>query len=125
MKNNFNIKEKASWLRNQLMLAKIYVSRSMSYISLINTAILVYLGITNFNKVHGFTISGWYSFPIVITLAILVLSLGWLEVKMKFFSVEQRITADINPRIVQILNKLDSIEEKVIKLEEKGNGKKD
>ena len=118
-RSRIKMKQELGRFRNWLMRQKVYASRSMSYISLLNTAILVYLAIITFNKSHDITVSGWYAIPIIIILTIGTLLVGWLEVKMGFFGAEQKVTADTNPRIVEIIDKLDNIQKDVDELKKK------
>ena len=112
-------KERFGIIREKLMNIKVYAIRSMSYLAIVNMTMILYLAFVNFREEKGLVISGWLVIPISIIMVILFLGLGWLEVKLKFFSDEQKITALKNPVIVDILTKLNSIEKKLIDFEEK------
>jgi len=100
-------------IREKLMNIKVCANRSMSYFSMVNMALILYVA------TKGTSISGWFAIPLSMMMVLLFLGLGWVEVKLKFFSDEQKITALKNPVIVEMLNKLNSIEDKLIKLENK------
>ena len=112
-------KAKFGAIREKAMNIKVCANRSMSYFSMVNMALILYVALVNFRETRGITISGWLVIPLSIMMVLLFLGLGWAEVKLKFFSDEQKITALKNPVIVEMLNKLNSIEDKLTKLENK------
>lgn len=98
---------------------KVYAIRSNSYLAIANMAMLLYVALVNFKESHDIHFTGWIVIPLAAFMVLLFLFLGWLEVKLGMFGEEQKITANTNPVILDILAKLDKIEDKLTENEKR------
>jgi len=105
--------------RDWLIMLKIYFGRSQSYLSIANTSmILIVLLTTLKDKGYvNFDITAYF-IPLVALGMVLLILLGYFE--LKFFrglNKEQEYYAQMNPFMVEIKDKIDSIETKLVNLE--------
>ena len=106
-------------VRDRLVYLKLYMSRALSYITLINTGMVLFLFLSNLEK-YGIDIriQEWIIPLFLIGIFLLVL-FGFLEDRLGFYSQEQRTTQSRNPYMTDIIERLDRIEEKIAELEKK------
>ena len=99
-------------LRNFLIKLKVYMGRTGSYIGLINTAMILFLFLSNLEK-YGIDvdIKDWM-IPIFIFGVIGMLTFGFLEYKF-FYGQEQKTTQSRSPYFKEIMERLDRIEKKI------------
>lgn len=109
-------------LRSKLVHAKVYLARALGYASLVNMALILFLAMSNLEK-YGIDIrlETWL-IPLFIGLFLILVILGYLEDKLGFFSEEQKVHAIRNPQLTLILERLEHIEKKLEKIEDK-NGR--
>ena len=95
---------------------KIRVQRSMSYISIINSGMILFLMLSRL-KEFGIDISltQWF-FPLFITSIFAAIAIGHLDIKLGFFSEEAGAVSKRNPVLTDIQNRLGSIENKLNRL---------
>ncbi len=98
-------------IRTKSMLAKQYVARTVTYVSLINSGMILFLfliqlkglGIVNFDIES-------YFIPIFIGGLICLFILGWLEIKLfKGIQEELRISFQFTPQLVEMQSKLNDL----------------
>lgn len=95
------------------------MGRTNSYIGLINTAMILFLFMSNLEKYSiDIDIQSWIV-PLFITGLFGMFLFGFLEDKLGFYKQEQKATQSRSPYFKQILEKLDRLEEKVSNLEKK------
>ena len=106
-------------LRNLFIQLKVYMGRTNSYIGLINTAMILFLFMSNLEKYSiDINIQSWIV-PLFIIGLFGMFLFGFLEDKLGFYKQEQKTTQSRSPYFSQILKKLDKLEEKVNRLEKK------
>jgi len=108
-------------LRDLVMLWKIYLTRSLAYVSILNSVMILFLTLSDLKK-YGIEIAiGKWIIPIIITGTILLIVLGWVEDKLGAFSKENELRLDRWPQFNTILKKLDRMEKQLEEL--KNNNK--
>lgn len=101
-------------LRDFLIQIKVYMGRTSSYISMVNTAMILFLFLSNLEKYNiDIDIRNWI-IPIFIVGVSGMLLFGYLEYKF-FYGQEQKTTQSKSPYFKEMLNRLDRIEKKVEK----------
>ena len=95
---------------------KIRVQRSMSYISIINSGMILFLMLSRL-KEFGINISltQWF-FPLFIASIFAAIAVGHMDIKLGFFREESGAVAKRNPVLTDIQNRLESIENKLNRL---------
>ncbi|MBN1502872.1 hypothetical protein JW930_04970 [Candidatus Woesearchaeota archaeon] len=100
-------------VRNFLINIKVYISRTSSYLSLLNTAMVLFLFLSNLEKYNiDIRIEDWI-IPIFIVVIILIIFFGFLEDKLGFYSQEQKTVQSRSPYFKDINERLKRIEEKI------------
>ena len=101
-------------LRRLLIHWKVYMTRTSSWLSVVNSGMIFFLVFDIQSKK--------LLIPIFIGTVVLLITLGYIDTNiLKLFREESRITANNTPQLVEILQKLDKLE-KLIK--EKSHAKK-
>ncbi len=96
-------------LRNILIQIKVYMARTSSYISLVNTAMILFLFLSNLERYNiDIDIKNWMV-PIFVFGVGGMLLFGYLEYKF-VYSQEQKTTQRKNPYMNDIIKRLDRIE---------------
>lgn len=104
-------------LRNLFIRIKVYLARSASYISMVNTAMILFLFLSNLEK-YGIDLwIGHLIFPLILLGIILMIGFGYIEDKLGFYTQEQKTTQSRSPYLNEILHRLDTIEKKLKKIE--------
>lgn len=98
------------WLRNRLMYLKFCMSRTIGYVSIINSGMLLYLVLSE--RVD------WgleeFFIPIFALGFFSIALLGWIEIKyFKGYDEETRIAFIRNPLMMDVRNKVYEINDKV------------
>jgi hypothetical protein len=92
---------------------KIFYQRSLGYISLVNSAMILFILLSDLKKYGVFIdIKTWF-FPILIGGIFLLILFGYLEDKLGFFRTEQEEATKRTPQMNAILEKLNHIENDV------------
>ena len=100
-------------LRSKLIHVKVYKARALSYASLVNMALILFLALSNLEK-YGMDIKlETWLIPIIIFVFLLLILIGFMEDKFGFFEEEQRVHAVRNPQIKEIIKRLERIEAKM------------
>jgi hypothetical protein len=98
-------------IRDWFIEAKIYLTRSISYVTIINAGMILFLTLSDL-KTKG--IISWdvskYFIPIFIISFIGALIVGYMDVNIiKGFSQENKRSLENNPAWTDLVNKVDSI----------------
>ncbi|MBR9699059.1 hypothetical protein GOV09_01220 [Candidatus Woesearchaeota archaeon] len=102
-----------SKIRSKLTHAKVFMHRALTYASIINMALILFLALSNLEK-YGMDIRlETWGIPIFILLIVMLVLLGFLEDRLGFFEEEQKVTAKRNPHLNEIIKRLDRIEKKL------------
>ncbi len=101
--------------RKSLINMKLWMQRTMSWIALINSAMILFLVLSRFQD-YGISIyiTRWI-IPIYIIVVLLMMLFGYIEDKVGFYRVESMENAKRNPYFKEILERLDRIEKKIKK----------
>lgn len=99
--------------RGFLVYSKIWVQRTMSWIAIVNSGMILFLVLAKLQdygiKIH---ITAWF-IPIYIAIIILMMFFGYLEDKAGFHREELRVQSEKNPYFKEIIERLDNIEKKI------------
>ena len=101
--------------RNLLIRFKVYMARTSSYLSLINTGMILFIFLSNLERYNiDVDIKDWL-LPIFIIGLVGMLAFGYLEDKLGFYREEQKTTQSRNPYFKEIIERLDKIKEQLNK----------
>ncbi|MCK5283768.1 MAG: hypothetical protein KAK00_10285 [Nanoarchaeota archaeon] len=100
-------------LRSKLIHVKVYVNRALTYASLVNMGLILFLAMSNLEKYGIDIMLGKWLIPIILLIFLLLILVGYLEDKLGFFQEEQKVHAVRNPPITEILERLKKIESKL------------
>ena len=97
-------------VRSSIIHAKIFSQRGISYISMINSGMILFILLSNLEK-YGIdiNITQWF-FPIIIIGIIGLIIIGYVEDKLGFFRTEVEASQKRNPQMNEILERLERIE---------------
>lgn len=100
-------------LRKRLIRMKVYMNRAGSYISLINTGMILFLLLSNLER-YGIDIDihSWL-IPIFIAGASMMIFFGYMEDKLGFYREEQKTTQSRSPYFGDMVKRLDRIEKQL------------
>ena len=103
------------WLRSFLVYSKIWAQRTMSWISIANSGMILFLVLSKLQE-YGINIyiTKWF-LPIFILTIFLLILLGYIEDKAGFHKEEIKTIAKKNPIYDEIFKRLDRIEKKLDK----------
>ena len=103
------------WLRKFLVYSKIWAQRTMSWISIANSGMILFLVLSKLQD-YGINlyITKWF-FPIFALTIFLLILLGYVEDKAGFHNEEMKTMGDKNPTFNEILKRLDRIEKRIRK----------
>ena len=102
-------------VRNFLIQLKVYMGRTSSYISLINTGMILFLFLSNLERYNvDVDIKDWL-LPIFLFGLMGMFLFGYLEDKLGFYRQEQKTTQSRSPYLLEIVERLDKIEKKLDK----------
>jgi len=104
------------WFRRFLVYSKIWAQRTMSWISIANSGMILFLVLSKLQD-YGINIyiTKWF-FPIFALTIFLLIFLGYIEDKAGFHKEEMKTVSEKNPTFNEILRRLDRIEKKVGKI---------
>lgn len=94
-------------MKNTLMLLKIYIQRSLSYLSIINAGMILFL-VNDKLIQYGITKNNTITIILFITGIIACLIIGYLDTKLGLYEAELQI----NPIMSEILTRIKKIEKK-------------
>ncbi len=100
-------------VRKVLVYSKVWAQRTMSWIALLNTAMILFLFLAKLQD-YGIKVSitRWF-IPALLLLLILMVFFGYLEDKAGFHREETHELAKRNPINHEILERLERIERKI------------
>ena len=106
-------------VRKVLTMSKVWVQRSMSYIAIANSAMILFLLLSRLED-YGIAldIAKWF-FPILIGGIILMIFFGYMDDKLGFHREEHRAVAQKNPYFVEIIDRLEKIEQDIKKIKKR------
>lgn len=90
-------------IKNSLVMVKIYISRTMSYVSIINAGMIFYIFIKGTNLNINMKI--WFV-PLILVGTFLLIFIGYIEDKLGFFKLEIELRQKRNPQITEILKEV-------------------
>lgn len=91
-------------IRREIVRWKVYAMRSQSYISFLNTGMILYLFLSGF--IEGLD----KQLPLLFCLSFVTfIALGYLEIKLGFYTTEHRENQSRNPYMKEILSELEDI----------------
>ncbi len=102
-------------LRKFLVYSKLWIQRTMSWIAIINSGMILFLVLSKLQD-YGMEIyiTAWF-IPIYLGIIFLMIFFGYLEDRAGFYREEVREAAKRNPYFKEILERLDKIEKKLKK----------
>jgi UDP-N-acetylmuramyl pentapeptide phosphotransferase/UDP-N-acetylglucosamine-1-phosphate transferase len=104
-------------LRKSFMRAKIYVQRSMGYVSIVNSGMIMFLFLSKLND-YGFNIElKKYAVIIFVITLLILITFGFLEDYLGFYKAEKEFGSSRDPYISSIkkINKnIEEIKEKIL-----------
>ena len=99
--------------RKKLALSKMFMSRTASYLAIINAGMILFLVLSRIED-YGIDIEiEKYFFPILILGLFILTIFGWLDDKLGFHELERKHVEKRNPYMRDILDRLDRIEKKL------------
>ena len=102
-------------MKRKLALSKMFMSRTASYLALINAGMILFLVLSRLED-YGVDVEIEKYFLPILILGFVVLGLfGWLEDKLGFHQLEREHVEKRNPYMNKILKKLDKIEREIKK----------
>ena len=104
---NFQYKPTFKFIRNHLMKLKFFVRRAVTYLTMANTGMILFLFLIGL-KEYNINI-GKMLIPVFILSAILLIIVGWLDYKFGLFREEQKYIFSNVPQ----LEKIDKIQEDI------------
>jgi len=116
-----NPKSFLSMVREKFINLKIYYSRSIGYVSLINSGMILFLTVTKLKEMGIINWSIGQSFFWVYIFGVVGLVLiGWIEVKyFKGMNIESKRNFELTPPMVEMKQRIDYLYEKQKKEEER------
>jgi hypothetical protein len=97
----------------------VYFSRTASYVGMVNTAMILFLLLSNLEKYNiDIDIQRWM-IPIMILWVGFMILFGVIEEKLGFYGQEKSTLESKSPSWTKLFNKLDKIEKRIDKLEKK------
>lgn len=99
--------------RKKLALSKMFMSRTASYLAIINAGMILFLVLSRLED-YGIDIKiEKYFFPILIFGLLILTFFGWLDDKLGFHELERKHVENRNPYMKEILERLERIEKKI------------
>jgi len=93
--------------------AKVNVNRSMSYIALLNSGMILFLMLSKLQD-YGFSvhITRWF-IPIFVISMIAMIFIGYVDYRLGFHKEEARVSSSRNPYFEEIVERLDRVEKEI------------
>ena len=106
-------------LRKFMIYSKIWVQRTMSWIAIANSGMILFLVLSRLQD-YGIQIyiTAWF-IPIYFGVILIMIFLGYLEDKAGMFREESRASASRNPYFKEIIDRLERIERDIKKIKRK------
>ena len=100
-------------MKRKLALSKMYMSRTASYLALVNAGMILFLVLTRLEDYGRDIEIEQYFLPILLGGFLILGLFGWLEDRLGFHQLEREHIEKRNPYMKKILEKLDNIENKL------------
>jgi len=111
------MKKKLIKIRELFIRVKVYFKRASSYISMVNTSMILFLFLSNLENYNiDIDIKEWI-IPIGFAGVLLMILFGYLEDKLGFYSQEQKTIHSRSPVLSKLDKRLEQIEKKIDKLQ--------
>ena len=109
------------FFRNKLMLFKQYISRTVTYLSIINSGMILFLVLSKLKEAGYVSANLDKYFFIIFAVGIMgLLIIGWIDIKyLKAMQEENTISFYLHPPMVEMKSKIDEMYED---FKEKKNG---
>ena len=102
--------------RKKLALSKMFMSRTVSYLGLVNAGMILFLVLSRLED-YGVDIEiEKYFFPILFMGFLILGFFGWLEDNLGFHELERQHVEERNPYMKEILTRLDKLDKKINKI---------
>ena len=107
------------FLRKIMIYSKLWIQRTMSWISIINSGMILFLVLSKLQD-YGVKIyiTAWF-IPIYLAVVFLMILFGYLEDRAGFYREEARESAERNPYFKEIVGRLDKIERDLSRLKKR------
>ena len=100
-------------MKRKLALSKMYMSRTASYLALVNAGMILFLVLTRLEDYGRDIEIEQYFLPILLGGFLILGLFGWLEDRLGFHQLEREHIEKRNPYMDKILKRLDQIEKKL------------
>jgi hypothetical protein len=100
-------------MKRKIALSKMYMSRTASYLALVNAGMILFLVLTRLEDYGRDIEIEQYFLPILLGGFLILGLFGWLEDRLGFHQLEREHIEKRNPYMKKILDKLDNIEKKL------------
>jgi len=90
--------------KNKAIYLKLFVTRALTYTAILQFCMILYL------TIREMSVSVKWVVPIFVLSLLLVVVLGYLEVKLGFFTLELKASAVNNPLYLEIIERLERLE---------------
>ena len=100
-------------MKRKLALSKMYMSRTASYLALVNAGMILFLVLTRLEDYGRDIEIEQYFLPILLGGFLILGLFGWLEDRLGFHQLEREHIEKRNPYMDKILKRLDRIEKKL------------
>ena len=106
-------------IRDRLVLYKIYLMRTLSYVSIFNSIMIMFLAISGLRE-YGVEIDlkVWFA-PIVIVGTTGLIFVGWLEDRLGGYRKENQLRTERTPQFGEILKHLEDLKKDVEELKKR------
>jgi UDP-N-acetylmuramyl pentapeptide phosphotransferase/UDP-N-acetylglucosamine-1-phosphate transferase len=105
------------------MRCKFYLHRSASWLSLMNAGLIIFLALSRLQKEYGVEMDlSKYIVPLYIAGVVVLIFLGWVDDKLRFYQHEAKEASQRNPILMEVLERVKAIETKVEKIEKRSRG---
>lgn len=100
-------------LRKFLVYGKIWVQRTMSWIAIVNSGMILFLVLSKLQD-YGYPVHITFLFiPVYVGVILLMMFFGYLEDKAGLYREEVRVISNKNPHFKEIIKRLDNIEKRL------------
>ena len=102
-------------IRENIMLSKQFIHRTVTYVSIINSGMILFLFLAELKErgIISFDLDKYF-IPIFVIGFIVLLLIGWFEVRvLRGFEEESRIGFNFTPQFVEMHNKINYIYDKL------------
>ncbi|MDD5092006.1 MAG: hypothetical protein PHQ23_13960 [Candidatus Wallbacteria bacterium] len=105
-------------VRNIVLVLKFYLQRTMSWVSLANSGMIMFLVFSKLQQEYRIEmdISSFF-IPLYLACLALMIFIGYLDDRLNLYSREARIAQNRSPFIVELFARLDRIEKQLERLE--------